>query len=267
MQPDLVFSKGGFVAVPVVWGAFLNKVPVIIHESDASPGLATKLCAPFAKQILLGYKEAALSKYSEKSLVVGNPVREDIFKGSKKAAKKWTGFKEDKPLLLVMGGSLGAAAVNKMIDDQKEELTTRFNIVHIRGKGKGKQKSEANYKSAAFLGEELSDVYTITDYCISRAGAGSLAELEALGIPSLLFPLGSAASRGDQHQNARASIAAQKAASAGATPTLFALGNEASPLLPQLLALPKRSTLAKTTSQNPALERILKAIYSALKSA
>jgi UDP-N-acetylglucosamine--N-acetylmuramyl-(pentapeptide) pyrophosphoryl-undecaprenol N-acetylglucosamine transferase len=206
LQPDLVFSKGGFVAVPVVWAAWLRRIPVIIHESDAIPGLATRLTAPMARKILLGFEDAkcGLEKWAQKIQVVGAPIRGEIFEGNRKQALALTGFSGNRPVLLVMGGSGGAMALNDAVMQEKSKLTEHFDMVHLTGAGKGEQVKEAHYLSFPYLKSELKDIYTITSIAVSRAGANSLAELSALGIPALLFPLGLDSSRGDQWANAHA---------------------------------------------------------------
>jgi UDP-N-acetylglucosamine--N-acetylmuramyl-(pentapeptide) pyrophosphoryl-undecaprenol N-acetylglucosamine transferase len=207
-KPNLVFSKGGFVGVPVVWAAWLRKIPVVIHESDAIPGLATKLTAPFAKAILLAYDQArpALKKYEKKIHIVGNPVRPEIFTGSKEKALKWTGFTGEKPVLIIMGGSSGAQELNHIVREEKERLSEIYDVIHITGKGKGNAQKFPNYISVPYVHEELKDLYALVTHVITRAGANTLAELEALGIPSLLYPLGHHQSRGDQWRNATAMI-------------------------------------------------------------
>lgn len=206
IKPDLVFSKGGFVAVPIVFGAWLRRIPIVIHESDAIPGLATKLSAPFAKTILLAYKDAkiGLKKYKSKIHVVGNPVRENVSKGSEAKAKKITGFSGKKPVLLVMGGSTGSRQINEIISLEKSKLIKTYDIIHLTGDGKGRKIKEKHYFSLAYVHEELKDFYALASLALSRAGATALSELEVLGMPTLLYPLGTGSSRGDQIANANA---------------------------------------------------------------
>ncbi len=239
LKPDLVFSKGGFVAVPVVWAAWLRRIPVIIHESDAIPGLATRLTAPMAKKILLGFADAklGLEKWAKKIEVVGNPVRAEIFEGKRERGLAWTGFSGNRPVLLVMGGSGGAQSLNESVMKEKAKLTEHFDVIHLTGAGKGEQVKEAHYLSFPYLKTELKDIYTITSIAVSRAGANSLAELFALGIPALLFPLGLNSSRGDQWANA---AAMQKIGH-------FKIADPNEPISSQLLSLQKT---ARERSQN-----------------
>ena len=235
LKPNIVFSKGGFVGFPVVVAAWFRRIPAIIHESDAIPGLATKLCAPFAKKILLGYEqtnsEAFGLKYKKKIQVVGNPIRPEILKGSITKAKKLTGFKGKKPVLLVIGGSAGAAQLNTIVKEEKKRLTEIFDLIHITGKGKGKKQKSKSYFSTPYAHEEMKDFYALASLALSRAGANSLAEFEALQLPTLLYPLGRHQSRGDQMANTQAMTRKHK---------IFHLADEEKTAASQLLLLPKR---------------------------
>lgn len=257
-RPKAVFSKGGYVGFPVVFSAWLIGIPAMIHESDAIPGLATKMCAPFAQKIFLGYEEAAeaLDHDAGKLEVVGNPVRLDLYDGKVAAAKKWTGFSGKKPVLLVMGGSTGSLELNKKIEKQKKELMEVYDIVHITGVGKGSTRSksalkkEKGYVAIPFVGANLRDLYALASLALTRAGAGTLAELEALQLPALLFPLGTHASRGDQIANAEALCKKS---------SLYRLGEDVPPLVSQLAKLPKRPSVHVT---NSATERIALSLLS-----
>lgn len=251
LKPDVIFSKGGFVGFPVVVAGWARRIPVIIHESDSIPGLTTKLSAPFASNILLGYKEAAheLAKYEEKIEFVGNPIRKEILKGSKARAKRFTGFTGKKPVLLVIGGSGGAEQLNKIVKKEKERMTEIFDVVHITGKGKGRRKRSKNYCSFPYLRSEMKDIYAIASLAVSRAGANSLAELEALQIPTLIYPLGRYASRGDQMANAQVLVSRHK---------IFKIADENKTAHSQLIMLPKRKKNAK--SHNNATNKIAKII-------
>lgn len=204
IKPDIVFSKGGFVSFPVVMGAWMRRVPVIIHESDAIPGLTTKLCARFAKRILLAYPSAeeGLMKYKNKIEICGNPIRPALLDGNIEVAKRITNFDGTRPVLLVMGGSSGSTFVNTIIQKEKDKLIEDFDVIHITGGMHSQAQSEPHYWSAGFIHDEMSDIYALTTHALSRAGANTLSELEALQIPSLLYPLGLDASRGDQIMNA-----------------------------------------------------------------
>ncbi|MBT5015962.1 undecaprenyldiphospho-muramoylpentapeptide beta-N-acetylglucosaminyltransferase [Candidatus Peregrinibacteria bacterium] len=209
-RPDVVFSKGGYVSVPVILAARILKKPIVIHDSDAKPGLTTKIAKKFAKKILLGYPEAAQHFPKEKVVITGIPIREEIFKGGIKEGLDKTGFSASKPVILVMGGSLGAQHLNKVIEKALPELLTFTQVIHITGRGKKIHHVPGNakgyigkYKAFEYVDAELPHLYRISDFIIGRAGANSIAEIQALKKPSLLVPLGAPVSHGDQIANAR----------------------------------------------------------------
>jgi UDP-N-acetylglucosamine--N-acetylmuramyl-(pentapeptide) pyrophosphoryl-undecaprenol N-acetylglucosamine transferase len=209
-KPDVLFSKGGFVSVPVTLAAWIRRVPIVIHDSDAIPGLTTKLLTRFAFVTCLGYEEAAkkLSKKVQTRLVAtGTPVRATVLKGSAAKGRSWAGFKNDKPMVLIMGGSLGAQAINQAVEDGWGKLTVLVNVIHLTGRGKlpsvPSSDWPAGYKAVEYVTEELPDLYAAADLIVSRAGANSLAEICALGKPTILIPLGTAASHGDQIANTK----------------------------------------------------------------
>lgn len=203
-NPDVLFSKGGFVSVPVVLAAKKYKVPVIIHESDMTPGLANKLSISSASTICHNFPETAQYLPKGKSLLTGSPIREELRKGSKEAGLKMCGFSSEKPIIMVIGGSLGAVAVNEAVRDSLNELLKRFQIVHLCGKGKTDSSLEniSGYKQYEYIKGELKDLFAMSDIVISRAGANAICEIVALKKPSLLIPLSAKASRGDQILNA-----------------------------------------------------------------
>lgn len=203
-NPDVLFSKGGFVSVPVVLAAKKYKVPVIIHESDMTPGLANKLSISSASTICHNFPETAQYLPKGKSLLTGSPIREELRKGSKEAGLKMCGFASEKPIIMVIGGSLGAVAVNEAVRDSLNELLKRFQIVHLCGKGKTDSSLEniSGYKQYEYIKGELKDLFAMSDIVISRAGANAICEIVALKKPSLLIPLSAKASRGDQILNA-----------------------------------------------------------------
>jgi UDP-N-acetylglucosamine--N-acetylmuramyl-(pentapeptide) pyrophosphoryl-undecaprenol N-acetylglucosamine transferase len=206
LKPDVVFSKGGFVAFPVVVGAWLNRIPVIAHESDMSPGLANKLSFPFVNKICLTFEAGKKHfKHQDKIEVTGTPIRQQLFQGTKEKGLAFCGFTKDKPCLLVIGGSLGAGSINKSVRSALYRLSEQFQIIHLCGKGKiDKQLTEVpGYCQLEYANEELADLFAASSIVISRAGANSLYELLALGQPHVLIPLSAKASRGDQIQNAR----------------------------------------------------------------
>ena len=204
-RPDLLFSKGGFVATPVVWAAWLLRVPVIIHESDMTPGLANRLSMPFARRICYSFPETASHLPAHKAVLTGIPVREELLQGDADQARQWLNFYEDKPLLLVVGGSLGSQVINKAVRDVLEDLLVDFNVVHICGAGQTEEllARYGGYRQYEYLDEQLKHLFALTDIVISRAGATMLFELLALRKPHLLVPLSRRASRGDQILNAQ----------------------------------------------------------------
>jgi UDP-N-acetylglucosamine--N-acetylmuramyl-(pentapeptide) pyrophosphoryl-undecaprenol N-acetylglucosamine transferase len=203
-RPDVLFSKGGFVATPVVWAAWVFGVPVIIHESDMTPGLANRLSLPFARKVCYSFPETIDYLPKEKAVYTGIPVRETLLQGDGDKAREWLKFEDSKPLLLVVGGSLGSEVINQVVRDSLDELLESFNVVHICGAGHihNTLMSYAGYRQYEYLNEQLRHLFAITDIVISRAGATMLFELRALHKPNLLIPLSRKASRGDQILNA-----------------------------------------------------------------
>lgn len=202
LKPDLVFSKGGYVAVPVVLAARLLKIPVWIHEADLTPGLATKICTPFARKIWLSFEESRQFYKGRNVEVVGNPIRSSLLNGDKKRGYKFTGFSEKMPVCLVIGGSKGAQSLNKLIYKIIPELVKKVQVLHVTGHISENPSKHAHYKHFEFLDNELADCYAITDFIVGRAGSGSLFEALALGKPMILVPLPRGSSRGDQIENA-----------------------------------------------------------------
>jgi UDP-N-acetylglucosamine--N-acetylmuramyl-(pentapeptide) pyrophosphoryl-undecaprenol N-acetylglucosamine transferase len=204
IRPDVVFSKGGFVAVPVVCGAWLHRIPVLCHESDLTPGLANKLCKPFAKRFATTFPECAAALGS-KAEMTGTPLRPELFSGSREKGLAFLGFSGAKPVLLMMGGSSGAQSVNACLRESLPALTKDFDVAHICGKGNLDAALEGTpgYRQIEFLDADLPDVLACTNLVLSRAGANALCEFQALGRPMLLIPYPKGASRGDQILNAR----------------------------------------------------------------
>jgi len=204
IRPNLVFSKGGFVSVPVVFAAHKLGLPVVLHESDYTPGLANKLCIPRADKICVSFEAAASHIPTGKCVVTGSPVRQELFSGSKEKGLSLLRFDGQKPVLLVMGGSLGAQSVNELVDQILPELLKTFDIIHIRGAGKLNPdlNGAAGYAQFEYVTDELPDIFAAADMMLSRAGANAVFEILALGIPALLIPLPLEASRGDQILNA-----------------------------------------------------------------
>ncbi len=203
LRPDVCFSKGGFVAVPVVWGAWRAKVPILCHESDLTPGLANKLSTRFADKVVTTFPECARAMGGNAEMV-GTPMRRELFEGSAEEGKRLAGFTDDKPVLLMTGGSLGAQSINKVLREALPDLTPRFNVIHICGKGNRDEKLKdlSGYAQFEFVTEELPHLFAAADIVLSRAGSNSLCELQALHKPMLLIPYPMGASRGDQILNA-----------------------------------------------------------------
>ncbi|MFI3129674.1 undecaprenyldiphospho-muramoylpentapeptide beta-N-acetylglucosaminyltransferase [Mammaliicoccus sciuri] len=203
-KPDLVFSKGGFVSVPVIIAAKSLKIPSIVHESDVTPGLANKISMKFANKMYTTFEETLKYVAKEKSDYIGAIIREDLRDGSKEEGYQLTGFNDQLPVLLIMGGSLGSKALNKAIRDNLDYLTKKYQIIHLTGKGHVDQNiKSANYVQYEFVSNELMHFYAITDTVISRAGANAIYEFATLKLPMLLIPLGLDQSRGDQIDNAK----------------------------------------------------------------
>lgn len=204
IKPDVLFSKGGFVAVPVVRAAARLHIPCIIHESDMTPGLANKLCIPKAKKVCCNFPETFELLPPSKAILTGSPIRKELLEGNKEEGRKFCGFEDDKPVIMVIGGSQGAAAINGAIRDSLENLLKDFNIVHLTGKDKMDNMllTISGYKQFEYITDELKDIFALADVVVSRAGANAICELLALRKPNLLIPLPSASSRGDQILNA-----------------------------------------------------------------
>lgn len=204
IKPDVVFSKGGFVTVPVVLMAAHLHIPVVIHESDMTPGLANKIALPKATKICCNFPETK-ELFSDRATVTGTPIRQELFNGDKEKAREFCGFTDDKPTLLVVGGSTGSVAINKAIWGCLDELLKEFNVIHLTGKGKLNPdiKDKKGYVQYEFIKEQLPDMFALADVVISRAGANAICELLAIRKPNLLIPLSKAASRGDQILNAQ----------------------------------------------------------------
>lgn len=204
IKPDVVFSKGGFVSCPVVWAAWFHKIPTVIHESDLTPGLANKLSIPFAKKVCYAFPETAKYLPVEKSELSGIPVREKMLRGSKRNGLKKCNFTSDKPVILIIGGSLGSQAINNIIRDSLDELLKQYQVCHICGKGSIDENLNniSGYMQFEYVSDELKDLFAMSDIVISRAGATTLYELLNLAKPNILIPLPKAVSRGDQILNA-----------------------------------------------------------------
>lgn len=212
LKPNLIFSKGGFVAVPVVWAGWILRIPIVIHESDITPALATKLTLPFCKECFVTFPDTAkklTQKFQHKISLKGIPLRSELFQGQKTDAQKFFQFQNpNRKTILIFGGSLGALTLNKKFIGIMDKLISHYNVIHIQGKNKYPATEQQlnlwkdSYRSYDFLVEDMKFAYALADIALCRAGASSLFELAAAGVPMMVFPLGTQASRGDQVLNA-----------------------------------------------------------------
>ena len=205
LKPDVIFSKGGFVSVPVVIAGKRNHVPVIIHESDMTPGLANRISIPSAYRVCCNFPETLKALPEDKAVLTGSPIRQELMTGDPEKARAFCGFKDEKPVILVVGGSLGATAVNQAVRAILPELLKDFQVIHLCGKGKldTSLNNLEGYVQFEYIQDELRHLFALSDIVISRAGANAICELLALQKPNLLIPLSASASRGDQILNAR----------------------------------------------------------------
>ncbi len=203
-RPDVVFSKGGFVSVPVVHAAASLRIPCVIHESDMTPGLANKLCFTSASKICCNFPETLAMLPADKAVLTGTPIRGELFTGEREKGLLLCGFSDGKPVMMVMGGSQGAVSVNNAVRGNLDELLKTFQIVHLCGKGNLDTSLEGveGYRQFEYVKEDLRHLFAAADIMVSRAGANAICEILALGIPSLLIPLPTKGSRGDQILNA-----------------------------------------------------------------
>ncbi len=205
LKPDVVFSKGGFVTVPVVMAAKSCKVPAIIHESDMTPGLANKLSIPSAHKVCCNFPETVNYLPEGKAVLTGSPIRKELFDGNRQEGLDFCGFNNEKPVILIIGGSLGSVAINNAVRKILPELLEKYQVIHLCGKGNLDESlnNTLGYVQFEYIKKELSDLMDAADVVISRAGANAICELLALQKPSILIPLPAASSRGDQILNAQ----------------------------------------------------------------
>jgi UDP-N-acetylglucosamine--N-acetylmuramyl-(pentapeptide) pyrophosphoryl-undecaprenol N-acetylglucosamine transferase len=211
IRPDVCFSKGGFVSCPVVWASWVLRVPVVIHESDLSPGLANRLSLPFASAVCYSFPETAAHLPRRTSVQTGIPVREMLARGDAEKGRALCGFEDRKPVILVTGGSQGAQAINAAVRGALDRLLPEFNVCHLCGKGNLSPSASATggpirpsgYAQFEYVNAELADLFALAGAVVSRAGATTLFELLALRKAALLVPLPLGASRGDQILNAQ----------------------------------------------------------------
>lgn len=205
LKPDVVFSKGGFVSVPVVMAAGRRKIPAIIHESDMTPGLANKLAIPSACKVCCNFPETIKYLPEGKAVLTGSPIRKELLSGNKQNGLTYCRFKPDKPVIMVIGGSSGSQFINEIIRSILPNLQKNYQVLHLCGKGNLDESlnNTEGYAQFEYANKELSDLFALADIVISRAGANAICELLALRKPNILIPLSAAASRGDQILNAR----------------------------------------------------------------
>ncbi len=202
IRPDVIFSKGGFVSVPVVLGA--GKVPVVAHESDYSPGLSNRIATRFTDKVCVSFEDTLPHIPDGKGIFTGTPIRPALYEGSRERALAFTGLSGEKPVLLVMGGSLGALKLNELVREALPVLSQTYDVIHLCGRGKNDCNCAAcGYNQYEYIDKELPDLFALSDIVLSRAGANSVFELLALNKPSILVPLTSASTRGDQLLNAK----------------------------------------------------------------
>lgn len=204
LKPDVIFSKGGYVVVPVILAAYLRKIPIVIHESDFTPGLANRLAMPFAAKICTTFKTTATLIKNNKGVWTGTPIRKELLEGSAKEGRHFTGLDKSKPIILVTGGSLGAKAINDVVREALPVILKDFQVIHLCGKGNldPSFKHTKGYCQYEYVQAELPHLLAAADLVVSRAGSNTLSELLALDKPNILIPLPASQSRGDQILNA-----------------------------------------------------------------
>ncbi len=205
LRADVVFAKGGFVSFPVAVAAWLRQIPVVVHESDLTPGLANRLCFPFAKLICVNDAHTkSLIKQQSKVMVTGTPIRESLLQGDRLRGMQYCHFDQQRPTVLIMGGGLGAEKINQAVRAVLPQLLEQFQVIHLCGKGKtdAALTELQGYCQFSYVNEPLPDLLALADVVISRAGANAIYELLCLRKPHILIPLGHA-SRGDQVHNAK----------------------------------------------------------------
>ena len=205
LKPDVVFSKGGFVSVPVVLAAKMCHIPAIIHESDMTPGLANRIAIPGAVKVCCNFPETIKYLPEGKAVLSGSPIRQELLKGNPISALDYCGFTANKPVILIIGGSTGSRVINDCIREMLPDLLEKYQVIHLCGKGNldDSLKEKEGYAQFEYAGAELKDMFALSDLVISRAGANSICELLALHKPNILIPLSANASRGDQILNAK----------------------------------------------------------------
>ena len=201
IRPDVVFSKGGYVSLPVCVAAAFRKIPIISHESDLSLGRANKIIYTLSSSFCTTFERT--TEGLKKAVFTGAPIRESLRHGDKKRGREITRLSRDLPFIMFVGGSTGASFLNEIVYQNLDALTSRYNIIHVTGKGKGRKIVHANYYQVEYA-SNIEDLYAISDVVVSRAGSGVIYELLSLNKKMILVPLPkSTSSRGDQVENAR----------------------------------------------------------------
>lgn len=204
-KPDIIFSKGGFVSFPVVFGGFLNGKKIFMHESDVTPGLANKMSLPFVHKFFTTFIET--EKYvsnKQKVKYVGPVLSDRLNNGNKERACEMLRFSADKPIVMFVGGSLGAKSINEAVVKYSDELLNKYQIIHLCGKGQKCQLHHPQYRQFEFVDKDLKDFMAAADVVVSRSGSNAIFELWSLAKPMVLVPLPSTSSRGEQSLNAKA---------------------------------------------------------------
>lgn len=206
-KPVVMFCKGGFMSLPAAIAGWITGTPVVLHESDLTPGLANKLCGPFAKKICCTFEETMQYLPEKKAVYTGTPIRRSLLRGSKEKGYALTGFENDpeaKPVLMVVGGSLGAGALNDAVAENLESLLDSFRVIHLYGVDhETDPEPRDGYFPIRYASDEMADLFAITDMVLSRAGANAINEFLQLKLPNVLVPLPVGVSRGDQVLNAK----------------------------------------------------------------
>lgn len=203
IRPDVIFSKGGFVSVPVVIAGRILGIPTIIHESDLSCGLANKISIPFANAVCVSFPETLKHVPAKKAVLTGTPIRKALFSGDKNIGLSMCKFDDSKPVVLVIGGSLGSLKINSVVREALSKILRSFHVAHICGRGNTDETINLKgYRQFEYVGDELPHLFAMANVIISRAGANSISEILALRKPAVLIPLTKNSSRGDQLLNA-----------------------------------------------------------------
>ncbi len=218
LQPKLIFSSGGYVALPVCIAAWLRGIPIVTHETDSYPGMANRLIGRMAKKVLLGYESAAEYFNPNKVVVTGNPVSPKLLEGSRERGLKKLGFDPNKKTILFMGGSQGAEEINGLVAEILPQLLKEWQVVHLTGGG-GKpatSNQQPAYRPFSYVTTDYADFLASADLVVSRAGGNSIAEIEALGKKAILIPLPLPAAAGDHQRKNAVEVARRAVRSAGA---------------------------------------------------